>query len=214
MPHEIPADTLLAPLRGPTRSIRQLTTTFQLVVAVLDPFTYESAWILETAGKVLRHFGEADCRVGLVVTANEEQARLFCGPWTDEVITYTDPDYTAAKAMGLSSLPALVHIDQHHTVRNAAEGWDPTEWRTLVADIASAMSWTKPVLPSANDLASFTGAPIGEPKIDEALEVSGGGPSRPALPQRDLVPAGDAPAEAEAPAPAEAAAPRSMFSRD
>ena len=36
---------------------------FHLAIVVLDPYTYESSWILDTATRVLRNFAAADCRV-------------------------------------------------------------------------------------------------------------------------------------------------------
>ena len=51
------------------------------VLVVIDPFTFESAWNLEQAAKVLMHFGEADCRVAFMVTGMIRGAtrRIF---WT------------------------------------------------------------------------------------------------------------------------------------
>jgi len=42
VPHEVPADTTLTSIQGDSRSIEDWTTTFQLVLLVVDPFTHES----------------------------------------------------------------------------------------------------------------------------------------------------------------------------
>ena len=76
-----PGDVKLTPLQGEPRTLQEWLTTFHLVVVVLDPYTYESAWLLDTAGRILSEFRGADCRVGFLVTANAEDARQFLGPW-------------------------------------------------------------------------------------------------------------------------------------
>ena len=52
----------LTPLDGDPRSLGDYMTTFPLVPVVLDPYTNESAWILDTAHRVLTHFKGAGCR--------------------------------------------------------------------------------------------------------------------------------------------------------
>ena len=90
--------------------IAEWVTTFQLAAVVLDPFTNESSWILDTAGRVLLHFREADCRVAFIVTGTADEARQFLGPWADKVLTFADPDRAAVKGMGLNELPAFVQV--------------------------------------------------------------------------------------------------------
>ena len=51
---DIAPDTPLTSLSGDTRPLDEWTTTFHLALVVLDPFTYESAWILDTGGRILR----------------------------------------------------------------------------------------------------------------------------------------------------------------
>jgi len=92
------------------------------------------------------------------VTGTEANARQFCGPWAEELITFTDPDRTAVTAMGIELLPALVHVDQSHSVHDKAEGWDPEAWDRVATGIASVMSWSKPLIPSAGDPRPFAGS--------------------------------------------------------
>ena len=57
---EVPATTTLTALEGgETRTIDEWLITFQLLGVVLDPFTYESSWIIDTAIRIFRVF--QDC---------------------------------------------------------------------------------------------------------------------------------------------------------
>lgn len=147
----------LNPLDGEPRPLPEWLTTFQLAAVVLDPFTYESAWIIDTAGRILRTFDGADARVAWIVTGTDEQARLFLGPWADELLTFVDPDRTVARALGIERLPAFVHVRQDLTVQGSAEGWDPEEWHAVAGGLADELSWLAPVIPETADPAPFEG---------------------------------------------------------
>lgn len=155
-----PAELTLAPINGEARSIEEWLTTFQIAAVVLDPFTNESAWLLETAGRILTHFREADCRVCFIVTGTADEARQFLGPWADKVLTFADPDRAAVKALGLNELPAFVQIRQDLTVAGAAEGWDPMEWRAVAGALAKNMSWSAPLIPADGDPTPYAGSPV------------------------------------------------------
>ena len=75
MPTDPPPDLLLTPLHGDARPIEDWVTLFPLAVVALDPYTYESAWLLEEAGRILTSFSAADVRVGWLVTATADEAR-------------------------------------------------------------------------------------------------------------------------------------------
>ena len=76
----VSADLTLHPLGGEPRTAAEQVQLFQLVLVAIDPYTNESAWLLETAGRLLTEFSGADCRVAFLVTAPEEDARTFLGP--------------------------------------------------------------------------------------------------------------------------------------
>ncbi len=154
-----PADLQLAPINGEPRTIAEWLVTFQLAVVVLDPFTNESSWLLETAGRVLTHFTGADCRCAFVVTGTADEARQFLGPWADRVLTFADPDRELVKGLGLDELPAFVHLRQDGAVANVAEGWDPVEWRNVATRLAKDMSWSRPLIPGAGDPKPYAGSP-------------------------------------------------------
>ncbi len=160
MASDPPADLHLAPLNGQPASISAWVTTFQLALVVLDPFTYESAWILEEAGRILSEFTAADVRVGWLVAGSPEQARDFLGPWADKLLTFADPDRTAVKALGLRSLPAFVHIDSAARVAGAAEGWDPPAWRAAVDELAAVLDWSHPTIPGPGAPGPYPGSPV------------------------------------------------------
>lgn len=153
-----PADLTLAPINGDPRPIAEWLTTFQLAVVVLDPFTNESAWLLETSGRILTHFTGADCRVAFIVTGTADEARQFLGPWADKVLTFADPDRIAVKALGLNELPAFLQIRGDRHVAAAAEGWDPIEWRAATQALARNMSWSAPLIPAPDDPTPYAGS--------------------------------------------------------
>lgn len=154
---DVPSETPLTSLAGESRPIAEWTTTFHLAVVVLDPFTYESAWLLDTGGRILRNFAEADCRTAFLVTCNEEDARGFLGPWADELLVYVDPDRLAVKGLGIEKLPAFVHINQANQVEAKAEGWDPAAWRDVAINLADRMGWRRPTIPDTTDPAPYEG---------------------------------------------------------
>ncbi len=155
----VAADVLLTPINGEARPIGDWVTTFHLVLVVLDPYTNESSWLIDTAGRVLRNFVGADCRVSFLLTGTSDQATEFLGPWASEILTFTDENRSLVKALGLQSLPAIVHLDHQLKVRAHAQGWDPIQWRNFANQLAKAMSWHPPLIPVNSDPAGFVGTP-------------------------------------------------------
>ncbi|HLM29378.1 MAG TPA: hypothetical protein VK360_05600 [Acidimicrobiales bacterium] len=154
-----PGDLELAPLDGEPRTLDAWLTTFHLAAVVLDPYTYESAWLLPTAGRILEDFRGADCRIAFVVTADADDTREFLGPWATRVLTFADADRDLVKAIGVNELPAFVHLRQDRSIGALAEGWDPPEWRQAVSELAKAMSWTRPNIPGPDDPKPYAGSP-------------------------------------------------------
>jgi hypothetical protein len=150
----------LTSLAGDTRPISEWTTTFPLVLVAIDPFTYESAWILPTAGRLLRHYADAGCRTAFLATCRDFEARQFLGPWVDELMVFVDPQRSAVTGLGVEALPAFCHVDQANAVVAKAEGWDPAEWRKVAIDVSRVTGWGRPSIPEADDPAPFPGTPI------------------------------------------------------
>lgn len=154
-----PPELDLQPLRGNARPLSDWVTTFHLVLVVLDPFTYESSWILQSARRILTAFSGADCRASILVTANDDDTKRFLGPIADEFLVFTDPSRMIVKGLELETLPALVHLDQNLQVVGAAEGWDPEQWHDVADVLAQLMSWTTPQIPGPDDPGAFPGSP-------------------------------------------------------
>lgn len=154
-----PPDTVLRPLNGPERPLANYLTTFHLVLVVIDPFTYESAWLLPTAARILNTFGQADCRVAWLCAGSPDECRAFLGPHAERFVTFSDPERGLIKALGLEQLPAIVHLGMDATVVDAAEGWNPAEWRRVADNLARVLQWKAPQIPAAGDPASFPGSP-------------------------------------------------------
>jgi len=154
-----PGDVKLSPVGGEPRELADWLTLFHLVVVVLDPYTYESAWLLDTAGRILSVYTGADCRTALLVTAAEDETRQFVGPWADRLLVFADPDRAFVKACGLDHLPALVHVNMAGEVEGAAEGWQPDQWRAVVDRLSKIMNWSRPPVPGVGDPPAYEGSP-------------------------------------------------------
>jgi hypothetical protein len=154
-----PLDLRLTPVNSEGRTVEEWLTMFHLVIMVLDPYTNESSWILPTVSRIEKVFEQADCRLALLVAADERDCRRFLGPMFDRMLTFPDPDRTAIKAFGLERLPAIVHLTHDGTIVNSAEGWKPREWRTVTDHLARIMSWSAPTIPMPSDPGPFEGSP-------------------------------------------------------
>jgi hypothetical protein len=155
-----PADLSVTALGGEPRTLEEWVTTFHLLLVVIDPYTDQSAWILETADRILNNFREADCRVAWLVASDAADARTFLGPYSARTLTLIDPDRAVIRGLGLERLPALVHIRQDLTVVGAAEGWHPAEWASITENLGRIMSWSRPLIPGGLDPSPFDGSPV------------------------------------------------------
>jgi hypothetical protein len=154
-----PADLVLAPISGDPKTVREWLTTFHLAFVALDPYTYESAWLLETAGRILKTFEQSDARTAFLVTCSAADARAFLGPWATDLLVFADPDRVAVKGFGLERLPAFVHLAMDGTIYNAAESWDPIAWRKVADDLARITAWKAPAIPLPTDPGPYEGTP-------------------------------------------------------
>lgn len=155
----LPADLVLHPLGGNDRTLDEQLKLFHLVAVVLDPYTYESSWILDTANRILTGFTNADCRTAWVVAADPEGTREFLGELADQHLVFCDPDREFIAATGVTELPAFVVIDLARTLVGAAGGWNPQEWQPIAEELAREMSWTSPAIIRTGDPAPFEGTP-------------------------------------------------------
>lgn len=142
-----------------SRPLGEWLTTFHLVAVVLDPYTNESSWVLESAARILRGFSGSAARACLIVTASTDEVRQFLGPLSREFLVFADPDRATVRALDLESLPSFVFIRSDGTVPAAAQGWSPIEWRAVAKSIATTTAWTAPTIPAPGDPAPFAGSP-------------------------------------------------------
>jgi hypothetical protein len=156
---QVPLDLVLDPVGSDERTLGEWLTNFHMAAVVLDPYTYESAWILKTAQRILDHFRGADCRVVFIVTGTAEEAHQFLGPITDQVLTLADGDRALVKAAELEQLPAFIHLTPGGLLAAKAEGWDPAAWREVAVALSKRMSWTYPLIPAAGDPVAYPGSP-------------------------------------------------------
>lgn len=154
-------DLTLTTIGGESRPLEEWVTTFHLASVVLDPYTNESSWILDTAVRILDALRGADVRVNLVVTCGPDEARTYLGPLADRFLVFCDPQRAFVRAVGVSTLPAFVFVRGDGSVQAAAEGWQPTAWRQVAKRIAATTSWIAPTIPVASDPSPFHGTPAG-----------------------------------------------------
>lgn len=150
-------DLLLAPINGRPRPVVAWLTIFHLVFVALDPFSERSAWLVETSGRILTNYDQADCRVAFLVGGTAGEAREFLGHWATDILTFADPDLTAIHGFGLQTLPAIVHLAGDGSIVNAVEGWDPPAWRALSERLSEIVDWRGPLIPGPRDPAPFDG---------------------------------------------------------
>lgn len=166
--HDVIADVTLRSLhRDEDRPLSEWTTTFQLFLVALDPYTAESAAVLPSATRLLREYAEADCRTAFLMACDADDARQFLGPLTDELMVFLDPDRTAARALGLGGYPALVHVDQSPAVVAVATGWNPAAWREVALEVSHVTGWTPPGLPYPEDPAPFAATSLDGPPASD-----------------------------------------------
>ena len=152
-------DVELVSVRGEARPFGNWLTTFPLVLAVVDPYTHESSWILKTVQRIFDNYADGDCRVAFLATADAAGTEQFLGSLADDFLAFVDPDRVVVKSLGLEVLPALVVVRQDGSLLGAAEGWVPEEWRALCEDITQLTSWSRPAIPTPGDPNAYPGTP-------------------------------------------------------
>jgi len=151
---------IVATMDGVEQTLSQWLTTFNLLTVVLDPYTHESGWIIPTADRVFAHYEEADIRCAFLVTSDGDGAREYLGKYSKKWLVLVDRNRELVRSLGLERLPALAHIAQDGSLVNSAEGWNPADWRGVLAGVEEAMAWrSKPLLPAPEDPGAFEGTP-------------------------------------------------------
>jgi len=152
-------DPELDPTNGDARPFSEWLTTFPMLVGVIDPYTHESSWLLETISRIFHHYRGAGVRVAWLAAAPADGVKSFLGPYADEFLTFADPDRVAVKALGLTTLPALALVKQDGTIAELAEGWDPAAWTSVSKALEALTDWTPITIPGPKDPAPYAGTP-------------------------------------------------------
>ncbi len=145
--------------KGVTRTLDDWSTMFHLCLVILPPRP-EAARFLPIARRIFAQFGDADCRTAYVVAGNEFIARGVLGEAQHEALTLCDPDEEFITSLGLTHLPAFVHLRQDTSVVAAAEGWDPKTWQGVADEVAKAMRWRPFELAKPEDPPPTPGWPV------------------------------------------------------
>lgn len=149
----------LTTTKGVTRTLDDWSTMFHLCLVILPPRP-EAAVFIPIAERIFAVFGDADCHTAFCVTGNEFIARGVLGDAEDEYLTFIDPDRAFVESLGLTHLPAFVHLRQDTSLVASAEGWDPEEWQRVVKEVAKAMAWSFPEVARPGDPPPTAGWPV------------------------------------------------------
>jgi hypothetical protein len=149
----------LTSLKGVTRTLDDWATVFHLAVVLLPARPEAAAWV-PVIDRIYRTFGDSDVRTTICVSSTSPIARRILGDAADRWLTFTDPDETLARSLGLERLPAFVHLRQDTSLVAAAQGWSPTEWQKVADEMARSVHWTTPVISGSGNPAPTTGWPL------------------------------------------------------
>ena len=157
--HDPSGDLDLTTVDGEKRTVSEWLTNFHLLLVCLDPYTSESAWVLDPADRILSVFSRPTAVSRGSSPPTRRALARSSARWRGTFLTFTDPDRAAVKGMGLDRLPALVWLKTDLTLGGAAEGWEPAEWKSISDNLAEVMSWKGPLIPERGDPAAFAGTP-------------------------------------------------------
>jgi hypothetical protein len=149
----------LASTKGVTRTLDDWSTMFHLCMVILPPRPEASVYI-PIAERIFKVFGDADCRTALCVVGNEFITRGVLGEAEQRYLSFVDADGELVSSLGLTHLPAFVHLRQDTSLAAAAEGWDPAAWQAVAKGIGKAMAWSVPTVAAAGDPPPTPGWPV------------------------------------------------------
>ena len=138
----------LTSTKGVTRTLDDWSTMFHLCLVILPPRP-EAAVFIPIAKRIFQVLGDADCRTAFCVAGNEFIARGVLGDAEENYLSFVDPDGEFVASLGLTHLPAFVHLRQNTTLVAAAEGWDPRAWQNVAKEVAKSMAWSVPTVAAA-----------------------------------------------------------------
>jgi len=149
----------LASTKGVSRTLDDWSTMFHLCLVILPPRPEASAYI-PIAERIFKVLGDADCRTALCVVGNEFIASNVLGEAESRYLSFIDPDAELVTSLGLTHLPAFVHLRQNTTLVAAAEGWDPAAWQAVAKEVGKSMAWSVPTVAGPGDPPPTPGWPV------------------------------------------------------
>ena len=149
----------LASTKGVTRTLDDWSTMFHLCLVILPPRPEASVFV-PIAKRIFQVFGDADCRTALCVVGNEFIASNVLGEAESRYLSFIDPDAELVTSLGLTHLPAFVHLRQNTTLVAAAEGWDPAAWQAVAKEVGKSMAWSVPTVAGPGDPPPTPGWPV------------------------------------------------------
>jgi hypothetical protein len=149
----------LASTKGVTRTLDDWSTMFHLCLVILPPRPEASVYI-PIAKRIFQVFGDADCRTAFCVVGNEFIAKSVLGEAEQQYLCFVDTGGELASSLGLTHLPAFVHLRQDTSLVAAAEGWDPAAWQAVAKEVGKAMAWSVPTVAAAGDPPPTSGWPV------------------------------------------------------
>ena len=159
MPKNPDPSIKLTSSKGQTRTLDDWSTMFHLCLVILPPRPEASVYI-PIAERIFQVFGDADCRTAFYVVGNEFIAKGVLGEAENQYLSFCDPDGELATSLGLTHLPAFVHLRQDTSLVAAAEGWDAAEWQKVAKEVGKAMAWSVPTVAGAGDPPPTPGWPV------------------------------------------------------
>ena len=159
MPKSPDPNIKLTSTKGVSRTLDDWSTMFHLCLVILPPRP-EAAMFIPIAKRIFQVFGDADCRTAFCVVGNEFIAHGVLGDTEDDYLSFFDPDGEFVASLGLTHLPAFVHLRQNTTLAAATEGWDPSAWQAVAKEIGKSMAWSVPTVAGPGDPAPTPGWPV------------------------------------------------------
>ncbi|MFZ4514994.1 MAG: hypothetical protein ACOYN3_01630 [Acidimicrobiia bacterium] len=147
----------LATNTGVVRTLDDWSTMFHLVLVILPDSPEATQWI-PVAERIFAVLGDADCRCAYVMPSTPAIADRVIRD--TRAMVFVDPDKELVKGLGLTHLPAFIHLRQDTSMAAAAQGWDSEEWQAVARSIGNAMSWSVPEIANRANPPKTIGYPI------------------------------------------------------
>ncbi len=130
-------------LNGTTRTLDDLTTMFTQVWIAL-PARGEAKEYEGVISSIFKTFGDSDARCAILIPGDIRGAELVKESMNINFQYFVDPDFEVCKALGITSLPAIVHVRQDTSVANIVNGFDVNKWHEVSKKIGKVLRWTTP----------------------------------------------------------------------